>query len=332
MAKVAIIGRGWGERSQLPNFQEAGLEVISVSGRNSWRDAIASPADVISVAMPPSSHLEMTIAALEAGKHVICEKPMTMNVVEAEQLVRAAAWRPDRIAIVDHELRFVDSYRAARERIASIGAIRFAEMRYSSPARGDRGRDWNWWSDAATGGGIWGAVGSHFIDTLHHLGLRIEAVRGELRTVIAERSGKRVTADDLAAVHLRLHDGAFAAMTLNAVASGSDEPAVLTIHGEDAALRLTGEELLFAKRGEAYQRVAGSDLVERPGNSMGGAFGTGTLNLARALKRAIDDGDRSALAPAATFEDGLAVQRVLDAARQSSARGGEWVSSERRDA
>ncbi len=324
MARVAIIGRGWGERSQLPNFSEAGLEVVSVSGRDNWREAIASNADIISVVMPPSSHVEMASAALEAGKHVVCEKPMALDADEALRMVAAAEAHPQQIAIIDHELRFVPSYAEARKRIADIGAVRYAEVRYSSPNRGDRTRPWNWWSDASLGGGVWGAVGSHLVDTLRSLGLEPEAIRGELRTTITERSGKKVTSDDFAAVHLRLRSGAFAAMTFNAAASGPDEPAVLTIHGEDAALRLTGEELLFAKRGEPFQRVAGEDLAKRPGNSMGGAFGTGTYRLALALKQAIDEGDRTALAAAATFVDGLAVQRVLDAARRSSSNGGRW--------
>jgi predicted dehydrogenase len=325
MAKVGIIGRGWGERSQAPNFRDAGLDVISISGRDNWREAISSAADVITIVMPPASHLEMTIAALDAGKHVVCEKPFAMNVAEAEAMVKAAKARPRQIAIVDHELRFVPALRTARERIADIGALRYVEVRYSSPARGDRSRDWNWWSDASLGGGIWNAVGSHFIDTLHYLGLAIDDVRAELRTMIKERSGKRVTADDFAAVQMHLRDGAFAAMTLNAVASGPDEPAVMMLHGETGAFRITGEELLFAKRGTAYERIAGDELVKRPGNSMGGAFGTGTYELALALKRAIDEGDRAALAPAATFEDALAVQRVLDAARRSSDAGGAWI-------
>lgn len=318
MARVAIIGHGWGERSQSPNFRDAGLDVIAVTGRDGWRDAIRSNADVVTVVMPPSLHLEMATAALEAGKHVVCEKPMAMNVAEAEQLVLAAAKHSERIAIIDHELRFVPAFRAARERIAEIGPIRFAEVRYSSPSRGDRNRAWNWWSDAKMGGGVWGAVGSHFIDALRYLGCEIESVRAELRTVIRERSGKPVTADDLTAVHLDLRGGGFASMTFNAVGSGPDEQAVLTIHGEQASFRLTAEELLFAKRGEAYQRIAGSDMANRPGNSRGGAFGTGTYHLGLAIRQAIDDGDRNALSPAATFADGLAVQRVLDAARESS--------------
>jgi predicted dehydrogenase len=149
-------------------------------------------------------------------------------------------------------------------------------------------------------------------------------VQAVLQTLIQERSGKAVTADDFAAVHVRLSGGALAAMTFNAVASGPDEPCVLTIHGEDAVFRMIGEELLFAKRGKPFERIAGSDTAKRPGNSFGGAFGTGTYQLGIALRRALDDGDRSALAPAATFEDGLAQQRVLDAARRSHRAGGGW--------
>lgn len=324
MARVGIIGRGWGERAQAPAFRDAGLEVIAVTGRDRWQELLESDADLITVVMPPATHLEMALAALRAGKHVVCEKPMALNVAEAEELVRGAAQHGDCIAIIDHELRFLPSFRAARERIAELGRIRTIEVRYSSPSRGDRNRPWNWWSDAAMGGGVWGAVGSHFADSLHYLGCEIEAVRAELRTTIKERSGKPVTADDFAAVDLRLRGGAFAVMTFNAVASGPDEQSVLTIHGEDAAFRLTAEELLFARRGEAFRRIAGDDMANRPGNSRGGAFGTGTYHLGLALKRAIDDGDLDALSPAATFADGLAVQRVLDAARRSSANDGQW--------
>jgi hypothetical protein len=65
-------------------------------------------------------------------------------------------------------------------------------------------------------------------------------------------------------------------------------------------------------------------MARRPGNSPGGAFGTGTIHLGRALRAALEDGDRSALAPGATFEDGWMQQRVLDAARRSSTSGGGW--------
>src|SRR5262249_57038064 len=119
-------------------------------------------------------------------------------------------------------------------------------------AGGDRSGWWNWWSDAERGGGVWGAVGSHFVDTLRYFGLEIEAVQATLNTFIDERpfgdATRKVTADDFATVTLRLHGGAMAVMTFSAVASGPDQPSVLTLHGEDGAMRLVSEELLIAPR------------------------------------------------------------------------------------
>jgi predicted dehydrogenase len=346
MARIGIIGTGWGARVQVPAFREAGLEVVAIAGHSAertrrtadqlhlepfddWRALVASNIDLVTIVTPPSEHLQMATAALDTGKHVLCEKPTALNVDEATQLVAAAKKHPDRIALIDHELRFLPSFRAARERIADLGGIRYAEVRYASPSRGDRTRGWNWWSDADHGGGIWGAVGSHFVDTLRFLGMEIEAVQATLRTIIDQRpfenGMRRVTSDDFAVVNLRSTAGAIAAMTFSTVASGPDEPATLTIHGEEGAIRLMGEELLTAMRGEPFTLAAGGELSDRRGNSAGGAFGSGTFLLGRALRSALDDGNLSALANAATFEDGLAQQKVLDAARASSEREGIWI-------
>jgi predicted dehydrogenase len=345
MARVGIIGTGWGARVQVPAFREAGLDVVAMAGHNfertrkiagdlelepfdDWRKLVASKIDLVTIVTPPSEHLEMATAALNAGKHVLCEKPTALNASEAEELVEAGRRHPEQIALIDHELRFLPSFRAARERIGELGGIRYAEVRYASPSRGDRTRAWNWWSDVEQGGGIWGAVGSHFVDALRALGMEIEAVQATLRTIIDERpfeSGtRRVTSDDFADVSLRLANGAIASMTFSAVASGPDEPTTLTIHGEEGAIRLVGEDLLTAIRGEPFTAATKASKSDRRGNSAGGAFGTGTYFLGRALRSAIDDGDRTAITNAATFEDGLKQQRVLDAARKSNANDGCW--------
>jgi predicted dehydrogenase len=345
MARIGIIGTGWGARVQTPAFREAGLEVVAIAGRDAgktkeiareldlqpfddWRDLVASDLDLVTIVTPPSEHLAMATAALDGGKHVLCEKPTALDAPEAERLVAAARAHPDRITLIDHELRFLPSFRAAREQLHELGAIWYAEVRYASPARGDRNRGWNWWSDAGSGGGIWGAVGSHFVDALRYLVSEVDSVQATLHSFIGERpfdGGLRaVTADDFAAVNARLANGAFAAMTFSAVSGGPDEPAMLTIHGEHGAMRIVGEELLRSRRGEPFVRVAGDEMANRPGNSSGGAFGSGTVFLGRALRTALDDGDRGALTPGATFADGLAQQRVLDAARRSSANEGRW--------
>jgi predicted dehydrogenase len=325
MAQLVVIGSGWGTRVQVPTFREAGLDVLSFRGHD-WHSAVGSEAELVVITTPPVTHVEIALAALAAGKHVLCEKPTAVSVSEAERLVAAARERADRITLIDQELRFLPSFIEAWDRVARLGGVRYIEARYSSPSRGDRQREWTWWSDAAQGGGVWGAVGSHFVDAIRYLTRHeVVAAQASVNTIIAERSGHAVTSDEFTAVHLRLDTGAIAAMTFSAVATGPDEPSVITIHCEDGALRLTAAELLFAKRAEPFVRVAGEDLVQRPGNSMGGAFATGTLHLGRALKRALDDGDRSGLAAAATFDDGLAQQRVLDAARASEANDGRWM-------
>jgi predicted dehydrogenase len=346
MARIGIIGTGWGARVQVPAFREAGLDVIAIAGHNpertrrvagelklqpfdDWRSLLDAGLDLVTIVTPPSEHLAMASAALASGRHVLCEKPTALNVEEAKQLVAAAAEHPDQLALIDHELRFLPSFRGARDRIADLGGVRYAEVRYASPGRGDRTRAWNWWSDAERGGGIWGAVGSHFVDALRFLGLEIEAVQATLRSTIDERpfenGTRRVTSDDFAHVNLRLMGGALAAMTFSAVSSGPDEPTTLTIHGEEGALRLSGEELLTAMRGEPFTAAVPAGRSDRRGNSAGGAFGSGTYLLGGALRAALDHGDRTALADAATFTDGLAQQRVLDAGRQSNARDGAWI-------
>jgi len=347
MARIGIVGTGWGARVQVPTFREAGLDVVAIAGfhrqktreladeldvrpHDDWREVIAaSDVDLVSIVTPPSEHREMAIAALDAGKHVICEKPTALDAREAEELVASATQHAERIAIIDHELRFLPSWREARARIGEIGAIRYAETRYSSPARGDRARAWNWWSDTSRGGGIWGAVGSHVVDALRYFGMEFESAQAMVHTIIRERpfgdSKRDVTADDWTSIHFRMRGGEVATMFFSAVASGPDEASAITIYGENGAMRFIGEEVFLSRGGSPFAVMSGEPMAKRPGNSPGGAFGSGTLHLGRALRAAIDDGDHNALAPAATFEDGLMQQRVLDAVRRSGSEGG-WVS------
>lgn len=341
MARIGIIGTGWGSRVQVPAFREAGHRVVAIAGRDAektrslareldvaavddWRALLERELDLVTIVTPPSEHLAMATAALEAGHHVLSEKPTALDAAEARQLVECAASHPQQLALIDHELRFLPSWVEARERVKTLGGVRYVEMRYASPGRGDRNRAWNWWSDAAHGGGVWGAIGSHLVDATRYLVGEIESVTAMLRTAIADRphdGGTRaVTSDDVASVTCMLTDGALVAMTMSVVA-GVDEPTTITIHGERGSLRLVDELLLAAPSGGRFEQVAGSPLAARAGNSAGGAFGSGTVFLGQALLAAIDGGLRAAIAPAATFVDGLEQQKVLDAARRSAREG-----------
>jgi predicted dehydrogenase len=348
VARVAIIGTGWGARVQVPIFREAGLNVVAIAGHDpektrktaetlgiaravdDWQKIIKrGEADLISIVTPPSEHREMAVAALEAGMHVLSEKPTAMNADEADSMVRAAEARPSQMALIDHELRFLPAWMEARTRREEIGAIRFAEFRFTSPGRGDPSRPWNWWSDASRGGGVLGAVGSHAIDAFRYLAGEIREVKATLNTVITERPNgddwRPVTSDDYAALHVRFEHGAVGTILLS-VTAAVDEPTTITIHGEQGGMRLRGEGLELASLGGDWNTIVPDVETKRPGNSNGGAFGTGTLHLARALRKAIDEHDREALLPAATFRDGLQQQRALDAARRSHAGDGGWIA------
>ncbi len=342
--RVGIIGTGWGARVQVPAFRKAGLEVVAIAGHDPEKTRTIAAAlevepfasgeelidrariDLASIVSPPATHLPYAARALERGLHVLCEKPTALDAGEAEQMLARAAALPDRLSLIDHELRFLPSWREAKGRLGAIGPIRYAEVRYSSPSRNDPERPWTWWSDAAQHGGIWGAVGSHYVDAIRWFAGEIDAVQAVLRTFVASRPAadglREVTSDDFAAVHLRLASGAVAAMTFSVLAA-VDEPTSLTLVGATGAYRLVRDRLLFARAGGDWEEIVPPSDARADGDTAGGAFGTATIHLGRAL-RGWFDGDRDALAPAATFLDGLRQQQVLDAARRSNANQGRW--------
>ena len=189
--RVGIIGTGFARRVQIPGLQFVpGVRVTAIaSRRRANADAVAkefgipgvfddgaalvrSPeVDLVLVSSTPDSHERYAIAALEAGKHLLCEKPVALNAAAAGRMLAAAEQRPQIAAWVDHELRYEPNRRRVRDliRAGAIGEIRHLELQLKPYLRGD-GRPqttaapWTWWFDAAQGGGILGAVGSHLVD------------------------------------------------------------------------------------------------------------------------------------------------------------------------
>src|SRR5258708_18910766 len=128
----------------------------------------------------------MTLLAAEQGKHILCEKPMAMNVAEA-QAMTAAATAAGVMALIDHELRFQHGRQTAYAmlRLGEIGKVRHAKYLFQAPHRGDPNIPWNWWSDAAMGGGALGAITSHIIDSFHwFLGTNVSSGFRQLHTHI----------------------------------------------------------------------------------------------------------------------------------------------------
>lgn len=359
---IGIIGTNWGAHVQLPAFRAAGLEVVALAGRRAektrrvadqlnvpyatddWQALVACD-DVafVSIVTPPSLHCEMALAALAAGKHVLCEKPMALRLAEARQMLDMAAARPHQLALVDHELRFLPALRLARQLVADggIGLFRRAEVRAIASVRANLRQPWNWWSDASQGGGVLGTIGTHQTDILRYiLNDEVASAQGFLTTFITERprdtSGQRVsanlrqvTADDFATFHLRFRRGGVAVVIASMVAR-MEEPQSVTLHGDEGTLRFVDGQLLYARYDEELRditpphAVAMPDALEGISHSSFACFAEATVHLAHALRAALE-GDWSAITPAATFLDGMRIQQVVDAVRYSSANSGDWV-------
>ncbi|MGH7671754.1 MAG: Gfo/Idh/MocA family protein [Gemmatimonadales bacterium] len=343
--RIGIIGSGFARRVQLPAlaFVPGTRATAVASGRRANAEAVArefglphvfadgaelarSPdVDLVLVSSTPDSHARFAIAALEAGKHVLCEKPTALDAFEAAQMLAAAERRPDRRAWIDHELRYEPNRRKARELIRSgaIGEVRHLELGLKPYLRGD-GRPqasdapWNWWFDAACGGGILGAVGSHLVDLVRYwTGSEVAHAAGLVETFVHERrdeagTPRPVTADDFATAILRMATGAVATLTLSTVAHhGPGHYAQVT--GSAGTLLLTGEtKLELGLAGSPLEDVSAPDELwekTKPNNMWARSF----VRLLRDMVQVISGGQ--AAGEPATFRDGWQVQRVLDAVR-----------------
>ena len=345
--RIGIIGTGFARRVQLPALRLVpGVTVTAIASGSMERAravaaefaiphafgsgeelARASDVDLVLVSSTPDCHARQAIAALEAGKHVLCEKPMALDARQAARMLEVADKSPG-LARIDHELRYEPNRLKAWRLLAegAIGPLLHLELVLRPYLRGD-GRPqaadapWSWWYDAARGGGILGAVGSHLIDLCRFwTGSEVVEVSGRTATLVPARVDERgvrraVTADDYASFVLRLASGALATITLTTM-SGHGPGHFAQLTGRDGTLVLTGETRLeIGRPGAPLEDASAPDeLWERttPNNMWARSF----VRLMRDLVAALEG--RPATGTAATFRDGWAVQRVMDAVRAGS--------------
>ncbi len=347
---IGIIGTGFARTTQIPGFRNCpGARIVAIaSGRREraevvakefeiehvaadWQELVArTDVDLVSVVTPPATHMPITLAALEHGKAVLCEKPMAMNAGEAARMSEAAQ-NAGVLALIDHELRFLNSRRALKAMLqrGAIGAVRHCNYVFRSDYRAVLDRPWDWWADAEMGGGTLGAIGSHVIDSFRWLlTTEIAEVVAMLTSHIKQRPDKStgqnrpVTSDDEAKLLFRFTDGQFGsevtgAASLSVVESGRYENR-LEIYGATGAL-------MVEETGELWHSPAGSGAwrpmqVDQDSMAQGmrdsswsrgfTAFSCAVVDALRTGKKTVND--------AATFDDGYRIQLVLDAARESN--------------
>ena len=351
--RVGIIGASFAREAYLPALRTIDdTELVAIASArlssaqsaadqfgiphvyDDWGRMIGEHAfDLVCIATPTVFHAPMTLAALNAGAHVLCEKPMAMNRDESAEMLERAEVQ-NRLHIIGHELRFNPNRRKIKSLIdgGAIGDLRYLNIHNVSSTWGNRAwrRAGDWLLREEMGGGRLGASGSHIIDLLRFWLGDIGAVSGKVTTMAPERfdkdSGARwiATADDHFSFMAEMRNGALCSVTVSfAGRYGSGNQT--EIFGSEGAIMLadSDEKLLVARTGEDFQDMSLRDLnADRPG------IGTGIWNvsfvaLMEELTAAIRE--KRQLAWGATFEDGYQCQIALDALRQSSQER-RWVA------
>jgi len=380
--RVAMIGYGfmgaahsvgWRQAPRMFDLPRA-VEMTVVVGRNAdavasaaekwgwaesatdWREVVArDDIDIVDIVTPGDSHAEIAIAALEAGKHVLCEKPLANTVAEAEAMAEAAERARARgiRSMVGFTYRRVPAVTLMRDMIAegAVGTVQQVRAAYRQDWLVDPAMPLAWrLQKEHAGSGALGDIGAHIIDMTQFVtGLGVEKVTGTLETIVKQRplqaagsglSGSagegfgEVTVDDAAIFTGRLSNGALASFEATRFATGRKNALTIEVSGDRGALAFDLEDLNSLR---FYDRTAPEGrqgftqvLVTEPqhpyvsawwpaGHMLG--YEHGFSHQVVDLVGAIDAGTD----PHPSFDEGLSVQRVLDAVERSSHNDSAWT-------
>jgi predicted dehydrogenase len=309
-----------------------------------WQQVVEDPAvDIVIVNTPNHLHEPVAVAALAAGKHVHCEKPLAVDGNAARRMAEAAA-RSGRHTLVGFNYRQNPATRLAREIMAAgeLGEIISVRATHTEDYMADPAIPWSWrFSRELAGYGALADVGSHIVAIVTWLVGPIEAVSGRLRTVIRERpiapgsSDRRaVENDDEARFLFRTRSGIEGMIEASRIATGRKLYLTYEITGTRGSLVFDQERMnelwLYETAGRSDRRGF-RRILTAPEHPLYGAFNTGpghSLGFndqkvieAYEMLRAIQGGPP----PSPDFAEALHVARVLDAVALSHAEGG-WVT------
>jgi len=292
--RVAVAGLGFGEKVHLPSLRDcpatepvalwhprrerldAACGNAGLPGFTDFEVLLGDPAiEAIVIATPPEPRFELARSALLAGKHLLLEKPVALRAEQVEELQRLALQRGLCVA-VDFEYRAVPLFQqlAALLELGVAGDLWLARFDWLMGSRADAHRPWNWYSQAAAGGGVLGALGTHAFDILHWLVGPTRSLQAQLSTAISERplpnASDRmapVDAEDIALIQFELEDRQAhrvpAQLTLSSV-TRAGRGCWIELYGSEATLLLGsanqgdyvhGFQLWMARPGEPLRPV-----------------------------------------------------------------------------
>src|SRR3712207_3663952 len=326
------------------------------STETDWRRVIErDDIGLVDVCTPGDTHAEIAIAALEAGKHVLCEKPLANTVAEAEAMAEAAARAAEQgvRSMVGFTYRRVPAVALARKLVADgrLGEIRHVRAQYLQDWIADPAAPMSWRLEKdKAGSGALGDIGAHIIDLTQYItGQRITGVSALLETFVKERplpaaggtlggvAGEgmgTVTVDDAAVFLARFSGGALATFEATRFALGRKNGIRIEVNGSEGSLAFDFEDmnvLEFFDGSEPAERAGFRRIIvtepEHPyvaawwpaGHGLGyeHGFTHQVVDLVTAIAKDED--------PAPSFADGLQVQRVLEAVERSAAADSVWT-------
>ncbi|HEX4297697.1 MAG TPA: Gfo/Idh/MocA family oxidoreductase [Devosia sp.] len=376
---AAVVGTGFIGAVHIDAIRRLGATVTGVVGSSAGRAAekaaqlgvrrayasydemLADPAvDVVHITSPNDDHPAQAAAALRAGKHVVCEKPLALASSDTGML-RTLARDTGLVAAVNFNIRFYPLAHEMRARIRSggIGKPYLVTGAYLQDWL-LKPTDWNWRAETGRGGDlrVVGDIGSHWFDLASFVtGSRIVEVMADLPTFLRTRKRPQgpvetfsgatggattdmaMTSEDAAIIVVRFDNGAHGVVTASQVSAGRKNGIVLEVNGAEASLAWAGErpdelwighrdrpnELLLRDPGLLSPEAAA--IAALPGGHAEG-FENGFRAMYRAVYADIAAGRPSPHPAYATFEDGHDEALIVEAVAES-ARTGQWTTVSR---
>lgn len=355
--RLGLIGTSWwADIAHLPFIKsEPRAVLVAICGRNRARaqemaDKFGVQAvytdynemltnaklDAVVIATPDNEHFPMTMAALEAGLHVLCEKPLATNAVEAQAMLVKAQEKGVR-HLVFHTWRWQPHYRYLRELLTdgALGKLLHAEFRFLMG--GGPGTDYSWRFDLAHGNGVVGDCGAHMFDLARYLCGDIEQVNADIVITsprIRTDGATYTQVGDAASIQMVFADGARGLVNMS-MAARTEDPVfeqTVELHGEKgsflASLRpLTGFWLKHSNAGsgtfETLQLpshyLSGIDLAKPYDDSFYTYYAEQPVGV-----HLFVDSILSGVTAEPNFFDGWKTQQIIDAAIMSD-RLRRWV-------
>ena len=326
--------------------RDAAAALGFAAGTAHWRSIVADPSiDVVDICTPNHLHAQMALAAIAAGKHVYCEKPLALDLQESAAIVEAAR-RAKVCNVIGFNYICNPMLQVAREMIAAgeLGDIVMFRGSYLEDYMSDPAVPYSWRCQRMlAGAGALADLGSHLINMGHFLLGPLARVSANLRTVHGQRvdpaSGERrpVENEDMAQALVEFSSGVQGTMEISRIATGYKCRLAVEVHGTRGTLLFDQErmnELKFYSGADAAGRRGFRTILAGPEHADYAAFcpapghGLGINDLKVIEIRNLIRGIRSGGAASPDFAEGWRVQQVMTA-MELAAREGKWIEVEK---